>query len=103
MWWSVRSFFLISIPNEQLAQWCQSVITLFALLLKDNITPNDNSYQATLMNGISGRHQKKDEPVDYFDEKRISSASLLKMLGMTILDAVKLRKSGKLGHETYTT
>lgn len=86
-----------SISNENLGQWCQSVISLFSLILKEKLEPKQVPSQP---NGIENRHKHQEKQElecngnDSQEDNRVCSGSLLKMMGMTILDIVKLKKTG---------
>ena len=102
------SFFLIffshfylnfRISNDELGQWCQSVISLFSLILNEKLQPPETP--TNINNGVdrrrrNSRRQSESEKEENNNENNdtISSGVLLKMMGMTILDIVKLKKKG---------
>uniref|UniRef100_A0A7M5WZX7 Protein SMG5 n=2 Tax=Clytia hemisphaerica TaxID=252671 RepID=A0A7M5WZX7_9CNID len=90
-------FGLRKITNEELGQWCQSVISLFSLILNEKLQIS-HSPTPPITNGVGGGHQyrqhQEHESLHVVQEDSISSGMLLKMMGMTILDIVKLKKKG---------
>lgn len=88
------------ISNDELGQWCQSVISLFSLILNEKLqspeTPTNISNGVDRRRRNSSRKQSESEKEENNNENNdtISSGVLLKMMGMTILDIVKLKKKG---------
>lgn len=87
------------ISNDELGQWCQSVISLFSLILNEKLQPPETP--TNISNGVdrrrkNSRRQSESEKEENNNQNNdtISSGVLLKMMGMTILDIVKLKKNG---------
>lgn len=90
-------FGLRVISNEDLAQWCQSVISLFSLILKEQLDQQGQTSEPNLPNGVGNKfnHRSNSESETNGSERsHLSSGRLLKMMTMTILDIVKLKKAG---------
>lgn len=74
------------LPTEDLAQWCQTVMSLFAMVLTNSLPETDGVSLNVQVNG-TGENQSDENK-----SARISCALLVKMLGMNILDVVRLKK-----------
>lgn len=90
------------ISTENLSQWCQSLLSQFSLVLNRSLPEDKKDQQPiSLVNGTSDpNHVIKNNLSDVNhadvvdDELRLTSAALLKMFGMNILDVVKLKSIG---------
>jgi len=93
-------FGLCSISTENLAQWCQSLLSQFALVLNTRFSEEGVEGVAKLTNGVCDNDEKKKGTGKHpataavHDDSQVTSGSLVKMFGMNILGVVKLKAMG---------
>jgi len=74
------------ISTEELAHWCQSTLSLFGLVLNEGLPKETPLTNGNIADGSVTMHDDS--------ENMLSSGELVKMLGMNIMDVVKLKSNG---------
>ena len=75
---------------DDLAEWCQSLLALFAQTLSENLKVQE----PILVNGTSNKFTDVVEQCT--TTEKLTSGTLVKLLTMIILDVVKLKIIGML-------
>ncbi|XP_047140638.1 nonsense-mediated mRNA decay factor SMG5 isoform X1 [Hydra vulgaris] len=79
-------FGIRSISMEDLAEWCQSLLSLFSLTLSENLKMDES--------GLTNGSSKYAAMEKSNNNEKLTSGTLVKLLTMIILDVVKLKMIG---------